>query len=278
ASIGPRRFSGADAPPAGFFLEARSETARHSTHGHPPDSGGCMFAGERRKPLRRAALLFPLLAGLAASPARAAGGRIDLSWVGCGAFGASQKTFACSGGSQRLVLVGSAIAGVSLPKLVGQYSILELQSNASTLSPWWQLSAGGCRGASPSLIHADFDFTSGTGCVDPWSGGAIGGVDYEAGYGGGHQARPPTRWRIPGSTSISATEEYAFFKIAISAARSEACGGCADGACIVLESIELDQVRETGDYTLTTPILRNSVQWQSGSSSGTSSACAGALV
>ena len=236
-----------------------------------------MSVGERRTMKYRAALLFPLFLALAGPHAFAAG--IDLSWDDCGAFGASQKSFACNGGAARVVIVGSAIAGVALPKLVGQYSILELQSSAGTLSPWWQLSSGGCRGTTPSSIRSDFDFTAGGGCADPWSGSALGGLDYEAGYGGAARARIRTLCAIPGSTSISASDEYAFFKISISTARSDACGGCADGACIVFDSLELDQVKGMGDYTLTTPILRNFVQWQAGSASaGSGGACAGAVV
>ena len=235
-----------------------------------------MSVGDRTTSIRRAARLVPLLLALAGSPATSAG--IDLSWDDCGAFGVPQKSFACNGGAARVVLVGSAIAGVALPKLVGQYSILELQSSTGTLSPWWQLSSGGCRGTTPSSIRADFDFTAGGGCADPWSGGALGGLNYEAGYGGGNKARIRTLCAIPGSTSISASEEYVFFRISISAARSDACGGCADGACIVFDSLELDQVKGVGDYTFTTPLVRNAVQWQSGSGASAGSACAGAVV
>lgn len=238
-----------------------------------------MSAGDRRSTIRRAALLFPLLLALTSSSLHAATAGIDLAWDDCGAFGTSQKTFACNGGAARLVLVASAVAGVPLRQLVGQYSILEVQSSGSTLSPWWQLSARGCRGGTPSPIHADFDFTAGSGCSDPWSGGAFGGMDYAAGYGGAGKARIQTLCAIPGSTSISGSDEYAFFRISIATTRSDACGGCAEGVCIVLVSIELDQLKGVGDYTLTTPIVRNYVQWQGGATApGAGGTCAGAVV
>jgi hypothetical protein len=236
-----------------------------------------MSVGDRGSSIRRAALLFPLFLALTASSLHAATAGIDLSWDDCGALGTSQKTFACNGGAARLVLVASAIAGVTLPKLCAEYSILEVQS-AGTLSSWWQLSAGGCRGGSPSPIHADFDFTSGGGCSDPWSGGAFGGMDYAAGYGGAGKARIQTACAIPGSTSISGSDEYAVFRISISTARSDACGGCSEGVCLVLDSIELDQPKGVGDFVLTTPIVRNFVQWQGGVPAHSGGACSGAMV
>src|SRR5262245_43699784 len=193
-----------------------------------------------RSPALRVALLFAFLVALAPRAGAATGG-IDLSWDDCGSFGTAQKSFACNGGSARLVLVASAVAGVPLPQLCGEYSILEVQASTSTLSPWWQLSSGGCRGGTPSAIHADFDFTAGGTCADPWSGGAFGGMDYGASYGGPNKARIQVACAIAGSTPITGSDEYAIFRISIATTRSEACGGCADGVCLALASIELDQ-------------------------------------
>ena len=239
-----------------------------------------MSVGDRRGSIRRIALLFPLFACLVASEANAAGSGINLSWDDCGAFGAAQKTFSCSGAaSSRVVLVASAIAGLPMPKLVAQYAVLEVQASSNALSPWWQLSSGGCRGASPSPLRADFDFTSGGSCVDPWSGGAVGGLSFDSGYGGADRARIRIICAIPASTSITGSDEYAYFKLALSNARGESCAGCSDGVCIALDSIELDQTKGTGDFVLTTPIARSFVQWQSGArSTSHGGACSGAVV
>lgn len=238
-----------------------------------------MSVGNRRKSFRRAALLFPLFLALAVSPLAAATSGINLSWDDCGSFGTAQKSFACNGGSPRLALVASAIAGVALPRLCGQYSILTVQASSGALPSWWQLSTGGCREGSPAPIRSDFDFTGGSGCADPWNGAAMGGMDYRAGYGGADRARLQVLCAIAGDTRISGTDEYAIFRITISTARSEACGGCAEGACIVLDSIELDQLKGFGDYTLTTPIVRTFVQWQGGAHATSSDGvCSGAVV
>ena len=237
-----------------------------------------MSVGDRRNSFRRAVLLFPLFLSFAASPLAAATSGLDLAWDDCGSFGTGQKSFACGGGSARLVLVASAISGVDLPRLCGQYSILHVEASSSTLPAWWQLSAGGCRGGTPSAIHSDFDFTSGGGCADPWSGAAMGGMAYEAGFGGAARARIQVVCAIAGDTRISGSDEYAFFKIAIATGKTEACGGCTEGACIVLDSIELDQPKGVGDHVLTTPILQRAVQWQGGTTASTTTACPGAAV
>jgi len=238
-----------------------------------------MSAGSRFASLRGFALLLALVASLGPSSARAAAG-INLSWADCGAFGATSKTFACDRDAERLLIVGSAIAGQNLPQLVGQYSILELQTNAVSLPPWWQLASSGCRATSPPVITADFDFTSGSSCSDPWQGSALGGIDYENGFGGSNRARIRTICAIAEPISISGTEEYAYFRIRISTSRTtgaSGCSGCSEGACIVFASIQLDQAVGVGDYTITDSISRNYVQWQSGAS-GAASICPAASL
>ena len=237
-----------------------------------------MSVGGRGTSFRHAALLVPLCLALAASPLAAATSGIDLAWDDCGSFGTGQKSFACGGGSARLVLVASAIAGVDLPRLCGQYSVLHVEASSGALPAWWRLSADGCRGGSPSPIRSDFDFTSGSGCADPWGGVAMGGMQYDAGFGGAGRARIQVACAIAGDTRISGSDEYAIFRISIATGRSETCGGCTEGACIVLDSIELDQPKGVGDHTLTTPILQRAVQWQGGATATSDAACAGAVV
>ena len=75
---------------------------------------------------------------------------------------------------------------------------------------------------------------------------------------------------IPGSTSITGTDEYYFFRVGISNARSTgngSCAGCTDGACIVFNSIQVTQPAGVGDYTISNPLVRNFVQWQGGGGS-----------
>ena len=221
-----------------------------------------MSVGDPQTVTTRIALFLLLFAVPHAALAGSSGG-INLAWNDCGATGATQKSFACSG-CGRMVLVASAIAGAAMPKLNGQTAVLEVQTSSGALPGWWQLSGSGCRAGSPSLITADFNFTSGGACADPWGGAAMGGLDYA--IDGSGRARIRTICAIAGSTSISGNDEYGFFKVSISTARSETCGGCADGVCIAFDSILLSQPPGMGDRVITTAIDRNWVQWQGGSS------------
>ncbi len=214
-----------------------------------------------KKTLLMAGALLALTAGIASAQ-----GGINLSWSDCGTAGVQGKTFACTSNTLTgAIIVASAIAPVQMDQLNGQESELQLQVNQANLSNWWKLDTGtGCR----SAISASFDFTGGPfTCIDPWAGGASGGMNYVSGFGGPNRAQIRTICAIPGSTAITGTDEYYFFKITILGAKSTgngSCTGCTDGACIVFESIKLTEPAGVGDYTITTPITRQFVTWQAG--------------
>ena len=70
-------------------------------------------------------------------------------------------------------------------------------------------------------------------------------------------------------TSINGTDEYYFFKVVITNAKTVgtgSCGGCSDGAAIVFRSLLVTQPYGVGDYVIDTPLQRNYVLWQSGAS------------
>ena len=207
-----------------------------------------------------------------ASTAQAAGG-LNLSWSDCSTFGTMQRNFACASNTAPAhIMYGSAITGVDMGQLNGQASVLDLQTNQAALSNWWQLGAGGCRAG---LISAGFDFTANVNCLDPWAGQAAGGINYTAGFGGANKARIRTVCAIPGSTSISGTDEYYFFKVTILNGKTTgngSCAGCTDGACVVFNSIEVTQPLGVGDYKISNPLNRNWVQFQGGAT-GVSGGC-----
>jgi hypothetical protein len=209
---------------------------------------------------------------LLATSAFAAGG-INLSWNDCGVFGVLQRNFACNTNSGANTMVGSVVTGVVMNQLVGQSSLIEMQTNQATLSNWWQFDSGGCRFHSPSYLIADFNFLLSSNCLDPWGGGASGGINYTPGgvfIHGPNRAGIRTVCAIPGSTAITATDEYYMFKVAFVNERSigtGSCAGCTDGACIVFQEILVAQPAGVGDYKITAPVSRNWIQWQGGGNS-----------
>jgi hypothetical protein len=198
-----------------------------------------------------------------ASTAHAQGG-INLSWNDCGSFGTLNRTFACNTNIGSHTMVGSVVSGIAMPQLNGQSSVLDMVSTRPTLSPWWQIGATGCRPSS--AMSADFDFVSMFNCLDPWGGQALGGLNYQPGFGSPNRARIRTVCAIPGSTAITGSDEYYAFKIIFTNTQTTgtgSCPGCTDPVCFLFNSIMLTQPAWVGDYTITTPISRNIVTWQS---------------
>ncbi|MEO5618819.1 MAG: hypothetical protein ABIS67_13715 [Candidatus Eisenbacteria bacterium] len=214
------------------------------------------------------ALLAAAALTVVASSAQAAGG-INLSWNDCGAFGQLQRNFACNSNLGVNTMVASVIVATPMPQLNGQAGVVDLQTNQAALSNWWKIGGTGvspnCRASS--TVSADFNFLSGVNCIDPWAGGAAGGISYTWPFGAPNKARIRTVCAIAGSTPINNVDEYYMFKVNINNSRSTgtgSCTGCTDGACIVLNSIQLTQPAGVGDQSYNNPIIRNFVQWQGG--------------
>jgi len=214
-----------------------------------------------KKTLLMAGALLALTAGIASAQ-----GGINLSWSDCGSAGVQGKTFACSSNTLTgAIMIASAVAGTPMNNLDGEESEIQLQTNAAALSNWWGMQATtpyNCRGTT--AISASFDFTGGPfTCLDPWSGGASGGMNYVGGFGGPNRAQIRTICAIPGDTPITGTDEYYFYKITLLGAKStgnNSCAGCTDGACIAFTSLKLTQTPGTGaDVLLTNPMLRQFV-------------------
>jgi hypothetical protein len=202
---------------------------------------------------------------LVVAAATASAGGINLAWNDCSPAGQLSKTFACNSNTLTgAIMIASAVAPVPMDQLNSEESEMILQTNQAALSPWWNLQTGGCR----TGMAGGFDFTGGPfTCIDPWVGAASGGMNYVAGYGSPNAAQIRTVCAIAGSTGITGTDEYYFFKITLLGAKTTgtgSCAGCTDGACIVFTSLKLNQPAGVGDYVITNPLVNQYVTWQTG--------------
>jgi len=231
--------------------------------------------------VRRTIVLSMFLALFGVAPFASAAGT-NLSWDDCGAFGQMQHDFACDTNSGVSLLYASVVTGVAMPQLNGVACRFLLQTDQAALSPWWHFETNGCRGptfSSPTTagLLASADFTSQpTSCLDPWSGGAAGGMNYTP---GGTLGLGPNRGliravsAIPGNTSIDATSEYVVIRLTfrhIDTVGSGSCAGCSESACILLSEMQLTQPLGVGDVRFgdSQPAQRNWVRWHSGIVSG----------
>ena len=237
--------------------------------------------------MKKTLLIAGALLCLGVSMASAQGG-LNLSWNDCGTFGQMQKNSACNSNTGANTLVGSAISPVVIDQCVAMTTVLDLQTNQAALSPWWNFDAApgtppgvstGCR-AVPASLSGDFNFTTSTfSCGDIWNGVASGGINYVSQQGG-----VPNRGRIRLVCAVVApvvvdnsTENY-YFKATFNNAKTTGtgnCAGCTDGACIVLNSLELDQQPgvEGGNTIITNPLDSQYVLWQAGGNSVTPGGC-----
>ncbi|HTK30921.1 MAG TPA: hypothetical protein VL332_03080 [Candidatus Saccharimonadaceae bacterium] len=222
--------------------------------------------------LRRALSLGGVLAwavALAAGPARATG--INLSWNDCGTAGVSNRVSSCISNTGDNVMIGSFVPPGGINSLVAMVATLDVQANAPVLPSWWQLRAGsGCR---PTSMSGQFLFQNLSACQDYWSNQGYGAIDFNPGWEGLNHGRVRLVYAV-GSTSgqsVSSGTEYYAFQLVINNARSsgaEACTGCAVPACIIFQSLELDQMDNPQTFTVTSPENRSLVTWQGGECQG----------
>lgn len=194
-------------------------------------------------------------------------GGVNLSWNDCGAAGTATRTSACSNNALAGTLYCTAIPPADMPRANGQTCTVDVQTTGTSLSPWWHMEySSGCAGRAGSALACSMDFSSDFGCNDPWQGQASSAGNFTAGFGGPSRARLRGTGAIAGITALSADNEWAICKLTIAGTRTAgagACGGCFDGACLVLKDVLLTQPMGSGDYHITNALERERVVWQS---------------
>jgi len=224
--------------------------------------------------MKKTLLIAGALLCLGVSMASAQGG-INLSWNDCGVAGVHQKTSLCTSNTAApSIMVGSGVPNLPIDLMVAMAAVLDLQTNQAALTPWWNMDTApappGCRTGSMS---ASFDFTSGPfTCGDIWSGGATGGSNYISGFGALNRGRIRLVCAVPAPIAVDNSTENYYFKVTINNAKTvgaTGCVGCLDGACIVFNSLELDQNPGVpgGNQTISNPIGSQFIVWQSGGGS-----------
>jgi len=198
--------------------------------------------------LRSALLALCLL--LSAPLADAAG--LNLAWnQALSEGGVNAMKFDCASDAGFSELVGTFMANQPHPAFIGCEILLDVQTESTSLPDWWQFNTeGSCRqySANPSY---DFRGLRQTVCSSPYEGSVLGPI---ANYVTSARPRPdfqpgPNVARffigvvhLPGTTSLSAGQEYFAFRLAIGheySAGAGACQGCLVPACLILTEIKV---------------------------------------
>ncbi len=221
-----------------------------------------------------AATLFATLATLALlatpCPARASEA-LFLHWNDCtlGSSATSDLAFDCSvdTGSHDLYVAFSLDS--ALIDVVALRVVIDIQHQSAVLPPWWELAPDGCRYGS--LVQSA-QFEGGTACQDFWAG--AGSFDmpppFVAGVPGGDPSRARIRFTIgvpsnEARTLNSTTAKYYAARLMLENDGTTSCLGCMEGACMVLNSIEIVRLgRDPVVLTAPGPGQANWVTWQGG--------------
>jgi hypothetical protein len=212
---------------------------------------------------------YPLAIVLACFAAPAHAGGINLAWDDCGTQGLMLKNFACDTNTGAEVLVASFVSPAPLTQMVALEGFALIAVSQPTISPWWDFSSTGCR-ANRLSWSANFTLGPYT-CVDPWAGNAAGGLAVTNSYVAPNVVWVRTVQALPNTITVDDVTEYYAFKLILANGKTigaGSCGGCQDAACIVLQTLRLDQPQGVGDYTVSTPLYHQDAYWQ----------CSGSMV
>jgi hypothetical protein len=223
--------------------------------------------------MKKILLMTCALVALTAGIAAAGAGALNLSWNDCGLAGADNRTSLCNTNSGTNTLVGSFYAPCCVSAASANEVVIDVQTSGLALSRWWELRAGLCR---PASLTASPDFSGGPfTCYDYWAGFASSGVSADPPIG--NRIRIKVLVALPaGHAQIGpiaeGTETYSF-KVNINNAKTVglgACAGCPDQACIVLNSIKINQPVGSpgGSKFISAPGDRNYATWQGWTTGG----------
>jgi hypothetical protein len=182
----------------------------------------------------------------APGPARAAG-TLTLTWLDCALdpLGAHNRNNPCTSNVSDQTLVCAFSPPAMVDSVLGVDMVLDLQTAADVLPPWWQFEPESCRAG---VLQANFDFSGYTSCEDFWFNQVSGGVQA---YYPGLPRSLPSQARILVSASVLPDAGYRTLepghvyyaaKVVISNAHTidpGACSGCTTPACVVLNSVKI---------------------------------------
>jgi hypothetical protein len=238
-------------------------------------------AWEENHIMKKTLILCASLLALTVGSAWAAG--INLGWNDCpgGVTYLQLKTFACTANTGINTLVGTFVAPAGVVECSANEIVIDLQTNGATLAPWWSLRGSAPLGCRSSSMTQSGDFTVAPAtCTDYWQGLQSGGVSQDAPVG--NRARIKMLEGLPAGnpaiTSIPEGTEVYSFKLNINNQKTVglgSCAGCVDEACIVLNSIAINQPPSSGALTIfvSNPAVSQHAIWQGWSTLDPTQAC-----
>lgn len=220
--------------------------------------------------MKKVTILAVAMLSLSASLALAGGVNISIGDCGSGTLSnAATNTCASNTGSIFAAYGSVVIPAVTKSSFVGSMSIIDIQTNDATIPDYWRADA--CRSTAFSL-SADGSISTTTCAATLWDTATPAGSNITALSNSTQASIPLNRERLLLGSVLFPTDVYnltgdnstemVVFKLTVGKAKSVgtgACTGCATGACIVLNEIQLQGMNDNGqqDYLHITQTLNN---------------------
>lgn len=205
--------------------------------------------------------------------AAVASAQVNLYVTDCGAASTVKSvtnTCTLNTGTAFIAFGSVVIPPVTRVGFVGAQSVVDIQSSSATLPDWWRADA--CRSAGFSIAA---DGAMGGSCPTLWDAVPPAGSNLTGQYGL-HGANSE---RLLLGTVLASTDAYDFqgdgatelsvFKMTVLRTKTlgaTACTGCATGACIVLNEVNLQTLTDSPDtfLRLTSPVANNFITYNAG--------------
>jgi hypothetical protein len=207
---------------------------------------------------------------LAALPATALAGGVDLTWKDCVGTGNEQtnQNFTCTGtANQNYILIFQFKLDAPINNFVGAAAYADYQNVSGTpLSPFWRYETGGCNNTGTVKGIAMFDNiqllpncdpSNAGSFADMWDGDGSGGFEGIAAYGVDFR-RPGNGYFVLGDARGSAIPvapgiNYYAFHLTFNNRNRTTCAGCTEQGNIVFQKLTLESNDLAPPVDLVTP-------------------------
>ena len=200
----------------------------------------------------------------------AADATLALGWQGClSGGGFANQAFGCGSTTNQIPLVPSFTLEQPVDSVYSLELVIDLVHSVDPLPPWWRMDPGQCR---EGQIIADADLAT-SGCSDPWQSlgaAVVQGYTANQPFGASNHARILVAVVVPSdqARSLLAGVDYAACRVLIKSGNTNICTGCSEGACLVLNSIQLHRLPgssfEEVVISSAAPSGSNWARWQGG--------------
>ena len=220
--------------------------------------------------MKKLLLLTIALVAFGATTALAAAPGVNLSWANCATTAVSGgKTYACDGALGATVsLQGTFRSAIGINDFAGMSAVVDF-GFAGPVPSYWVTDSGTCNAGAMTIGNPSATAPCvTTNIFDP----AFSGGGFAVNYPTPNRMRFRIDWATgaPVAPIVAANNLYPAFKLTFDpdAGVNNACAGCDQPGCIVVNSIEIFGFISTEDYTITGADSRQYVTWQGGAIGG----------